>query len=235
MKNSVNITSIYNNGKYLAKNADWHASDSPWKAIQIDKIIKRNKVELKFICEVGCGAGEIINQLSLKSYYSQSKFFGYEISENAFKLCIEKSSERVSFFKEDLIKLDKKFDIVLCIDVFEHIENYIGFLRALREKGKIKIFHIPLDLSFNSLIRGGLMKSREELGHLHHFTPDTALATLSDCGYEIIDTMYTPHFDFPPKSLKNRIARLPRKILYSISAKLMSTVLGGTSMMVLAK
>ena len=74
-----------------------------------------------------------------------------------------------------------------------------------------KIFHIPLDLSVSALLRGMLIYNRNSVGHLHYFTSDTAIATLTDCGYEIVDTMYTPSFaDLPSKSWKAKLIKLPR-------------------------
>jgi SAM-dependent methyltransferase len=232
----VKITSRYMDGDYLSKNSDWHVEDSPWKAVQIDKIISRNSLSPNTICEVGCGAGEILKQLSLMQQYNEVHFSGYEISDDAYELCKQRTSKRLTFYKKDLKEDEKIFDILLCIDVFEHVENYMGFIRGLKEKGKLKVFHIPLDLSVSTIIRGGLMYGRDSVGHLHYCTPDTAIATLTDCGYEIIDTMYTPSFaDLPSKSWKAKLIKLPRHILYKISAKLLSTLIGGVSLMVLAK
>ncbi len=236
MNGDIKITSRYSDGDYLSKNSDWHVEDSAWKAIQIDNIIKRNKLNPKTICEVGCGAGEILRQLSLKSTYAQVDFTGYEISDNAFELCGTRSAERLTYLKKDLLEDDQQYDITLCIDVFEHVENYMGFLRKLREKGKFNIFHIPLDLSVIALLRGRLMYGRNSVGHLHYFTPDTAVATLNDCGYKIIDIMYTPSFaDLPSTSWKASLIKFPRHILYNFSPKLLSTLMGGLSLMILAK
>lgn len=236
MNKDLKITSRYNDGCYLAENPDWHIKDSPWKARQIDKIINRNKLSPRTICEAGCGAGEILRQLSLKPAYSEVSFTGYEISDNAFELCQTRSSERLTYFKKDLLEEEKRYDIILCIDVFEHVENYMGFVRGLKEKAEFKIFHIPLDLSVSALLRGTLINGRNSIGHLHYFTPDTAIATLTDCGYEIIDTMYTPSFaELSTESWKAKFIKLPRYILYKVSPKLLSTLIGGVSLMVLTK
>ncbi len=236
MKGDVKITSRYSDGKYLSKNPDWHVEDSPWKANQIDKIIKLNKLNFESICEVGCGGGEIIKQLSMKSNYAKVEFFGYEISDDAFEICSTREAERLHYFKDNLLKINKKYDVLLCIDVFEHVENYMGFLKTLKAKGEYKIFHIPLDLSVSSLVRGRLIQTRESVGHLHYFTPDTALATLIDCGYEVLDTMYTPSFaDLPTKTWKEALLKFPRLFIYKLSPRLLSTFLGGISLMVLAK
>lgn len=236
MSKDFKITSRYNDGDYLAKNSDWHVEDSPWKAKQIDKIITRNDLCPKTICEVGCGAGEILKQLSLKPKYNEVEFTGYEISDNAFELCKSRASKRLTYLKKDLLEDEKRYDILLCIDVLEHVENYMGFLRGLKEKGGLKVFHIPLDLSVSAILRGRLMHGRNSVGHLHYFTPDTAIATLTDCGYEIVDTMYTPSFaDLPSKSWKAKLIKIPRHALYKVSPKKLSTLINGVSLMVLAK
>ncbi|SDD60878.1 class I SAM-dependent methyltransferase [Rhodospira trueperi] len=236
MHDSTKITSRYNDGDYLAKNEDWHVADSPWKADQIDRIIKRNGITLSSICEIGCGAGEVLRQLSLKTAYEKVEFYGYEISDDAFALCTTREADRLHYYKKNLLDLEEKYDALLCIDVFEHVEDYIGFLKLLKSKGNYKVFHIPLDLSVLSLIRGRPLYFRESVGHLHYFTPDTAIATLSDCGYEIIDVMHTPWFaEQPSKTVKAKLAKTLRSVLYKASPKLMSTWLGGSSLMVLAK
>ena len=55
---------IYNDGTYLKNNPTWHEEHSPWKAGEIKEIIERNSLAPKQVCEVGCGAGGIISQLS---------------------------------------------------------------------------------------------------------------------------------------------------------------------------
>ncbi len=234
---SINASERYNDGVYLQNNQSWHVEDSPWKAEQIDKIFSRNNLKVENVCEVGCGAGEILKQLSQKPSFDGVKFLGYEVSQDAFELCKERESDSVSFKLSDILnETEVSYDLLLCIDVFEHVDNYMAFLRSIRTKSEYKIFHIPLDLSVNSLLRNRLIYSRNSVGHLHYFTPTTALATLEDCGYDIVDSMFTASFaDLPPKTLKAKAAKLPRHILYKLSPMVMSTLLGGCSLMVLAK
>ena len=85
---------------YLKRNPDWHVTDSPWKAKQIVKMIKKNHLDAKRIAEVGCGAGEILNQLH-HTLEGNINFFGYEIALDAFKLCESRKKDRLSFFNED--------------------------------------------------------------------------------------------------------------------------------------
>jgi hypothetical protein len=225
---------IYLDETYLDNNPTWHVEDSPWKAEQIQKMLLNHNIKPKTICEVGCGAGEILKQLSKKS--PSTSLYGYELSPQAFELCKSREDEKVKYFMENLLDKDEHFELLLCIDVFEHVEDYIGFLKQLKQKANNHIFHIPLDITVSSVLRNTMMSARQSVGHLHYFTPETALATLKDSGYEIVDYFFTPSFDdLPSKTLKSKIARLPRKMLYAISPKLMVKLLGGCSLLVLTK
>jgi SAM-dependent methyltransferase len=228
---------MYTQGEYLEKNPTWHVEDSSWKAKNIVKIIERNRLQFNSICEIGCGAGEILNQLYILMPNSVS-FAGYEISPQAFELCQQRKKERLQFHLKNLLQDDKAyFDMVLAIDVVEHVEDYFGFLRNLRKKGKYKIFHIPLELSVQGLLRGSVLpRERQCCGHIHYFTKETLLETLIDTGHEILDYFYTAaSVDLPAKSFNSLLAKLPRKILYKFSEDLAVRILGGYSLMVLTK
>lgn len=122
------------------------------------------------------------------------------------------------------------------MDVFEHIEDYLGFLKKCKNKAVNLIFHIPLDISIQVILRNKLISRRESAGHLHYFTKETALATLEDSGYEIIDYCYTEGaIEQPSKTLKGKLAILPRKIMFMINENLAEKLIGGFSLLVLAK
>jgi cyclopropane fatty-acyl-phospholipid synthase-like methyltransferase len=230
--------SIYRSGEYLEKNPTYHVEDSPWKAQQILKMMRRHHLllEARTICEIGCGAGEILKQLQAHLPLT-TELYGYEISPQGFSLCSGRANERLRFYCEDLLSSEAgPFDLLLCIDVFEHVEDYFGFLRKLRPKARQQIFHIPLDLSAQSVARAGpVMLERAEVGHLHYFMKETALATLRDTGYEVLDWFYTPGALNNPRSIKARLASLPRKICSLVNQDLTVRVLGGYSLMVLTR
>jgi hypothetical protein len=228
--------SVYETGEYLERNPTYHVEDSAWKAAQVLRMIKRHDLRPQSVCEVGCGAGEILKQLQA-SMPAEVQFYGYEISPQAFALCRQRENEQLRFFCQDLLgSNDHRFDLLLCLDVFEHVEDYLGFLRGLREKADYKIFHIPLDLSVQWLWRSTpIMREREQAGHLHYFTKETALATLADSGYEVKDWFYTPGAIANPRSVKAKLASLPRRILSVANQDLVVRILGGYSLLVLAR
>jgi hypothetical protein len=167
----------------------------------------------------------------------ETRFFGYEISPQAFALCQPRENDRLRFFCTDLIAAETPvFDLLLCLDVFEHVEDYFAFLRGLRGKATDKIFHIPLDLSVQWLWRRQpILREREQAGHLHYFTKETALLTLRDTGYEVVDWTYTAGAIAHPRSVKAKLASWPRRVLFSLNQDLVVRVLGGYSLLVLAR
>lgn len=228
------VTNIYQDGTYLRNNDSWHVEDSPWKASHIAAILARNAVHPKSICEVGCGAGEVLRQVSMK--LPDAACVGYELSPQAFELCKTRESGKVSYRLENILDKDVFYDCLLCIDVFEHVEDYMGFVRALKPKAAWKVFHIPLDLSVWAIVRSSMMSSRRIVGHLHYFVQETAIATLTDCGYEIVDGFYTKALDdFPARTLRAKIMRFPREILFMVAPDLAARLMGGYSYMVLAR
>jgi hypothetical protein len=125
----------------------------------------------------------------------------------------------------------------MAIDVFEHVPDYIGFLRSLRDRAIYKLFHIPLDMSVQMLLRPGLFgRVREDLGHIHYFSKESALDTLKDCGYDVIDWDYT-HWsrELAKLPLRTRLANVPRALFGSINPDLAVRLFGGASMMVLTR
>ncbi|MGR3179734.1 MAG: class I SAM-dependent methyltransferase [Candidatus Anammoxibacter sp.] len=230
------MADIYKDGAFLNKNPTWFVEDSPWKAKQIIRIIERNSLNPSSICETGCGAGEILRQLS-EQLDNKIQFDGYEISPQAYNLSKERANSNLAFYNNDLFDNEKVFyDIVMAIDVLEHVDDYLGFLRKLKTKGAYKIFHIPLEISVHNILRNFLTTSRKEFGHLHYFNKETALATLAYAGYEIIDYFYTlAQLELPSRSFMAKLFKLPRKLLFQMNKDFAVRVLGGVSLIVLAK
>jgi hypothetical protein len=79
------------------------------------------------------------------------------------------------------------------------------------------------------------LKRRELYGHIHYFTKETALATLKDAGYELLDYFYTPRCIELAKETVLKIARLPRRVCFAIHQDLTVRILGGYSLLVLAR
>jgi hypothetical protein len=231
----TNLDKIYLDGSYLNQNQTWHSEDSQWKSEQIENLLKRNSIIPESICEVGCGAGEVLNQLS--NIYIESQLTGFEVSPQAFELSKSRESRRVHFVLGDIFDNYDNYDILLCLDVFEHVPDYLGFISNLRKRARYKVFHVPLDISVLSVLANRMTNSRASMGHLHYFTAQSALNTIEDCGYKIIDSFYTQGFLRHSRSRKfiSRLALFPRKLLYFISPDFSVRIFGGCSLIILAE
>ncbi len=227
--------SIYSDGVYLKNNPTWHSEDSAWKARQVMNMLDRNKRCVpRSVCEVGCGAGHVLVELQNR-LPKPTVFSGYEISPDAFKMSLPKANESLSFHLLDFCQFKgQPFDLLLALDVVEHVSDYLGFLRDLRDKAHYVMFHIPLELTVHSLMRGVLMLNRKTYGHLHHFTKETALATLRDCGYKLLDWFYTPSVvDAAQPGIKFGVSSLLRRTGLRIAPDESVLLLGGYALMVL--
>jgi len=232
-------SNIYINGEYFENNPTWDIEDSPWKANIINAIIERNRISFNDIVEVGCGAGGILTCLSEKNPHIQT-LKGFDISPQAIMLAEKRKSERVNFYLDDFINnnLSTNVDVVLVIDVLEHISDYYGFLEKLKHKAKYFVFHIPLDLSCRTILKPHIMlQQRESVGHLHYFSEEMVWWFLKDSGFLIIDWEYTkPITDIKKSgSLKQYIKKKLRNFSYGINKKISVKLWGGYSLMILAK
>ena len=226
----------YLDGTYLQQNPDWHISDSPWKVRQILRILNRNQIVPKTIYEAGCGAGEVPRLLQ-QSLQPDCEFWGTDISAQAIALCRPRANEKLHFALSQYPPWDRTFfELAMAIDVVAHIEDYRGFLRKLKSSGIYKLIHFPLDISVQHLLREkSMVRRRREHPHLHYFSKRTATFVLEDLGYHIIDWFYTPRMIDIPQHVRGRLLRLPRKLLFAIHPDFAVNVLGGFSLLVLAK
>lgn len=226
----------YLDGTYLQQNPGWHVADSPWKVQQILRILNRNQIVPRTIYELGCGAGEILRVMQ-QSLDATCELWGTDVSPVAIELCRARANERLHFaLSEDEMQGRKFYDLAMAIDVLAHVEDYRGFLRKLKSRAKYKLLHIPLDISVQHVLREkSMIRNRQHHPHLHYFSKCTAMFALTDLGYEIIDWSYTPRMIDIPRHWRGRLLRLPRSVLFALHRDLAVNVLGGFSLMVLAK
>ena len=160
---------------------------------------------------------------------------GFDVARHAIDMARERATDALEYRCEDAAASPECFDLMLFIDVVEHVEDPIGFLRALRPKAEWTVLHIPLDLSVQSVLRPGrLLHARRRVGHLHYFAagarpwpPSRTLATR--CGRRVSRPRMP---ELPMPSLKARAVRLPRRYLPPAFA---ARTLGGFSLMILAE
>jgi len=240
MQNIIMIESRYLDGSYLFENPDWDREDSPWKASMIFSILSKNNIHPKTICDVGCGTGDVL--ISLIKNYPFTNMIGYDISPQLPKYWVKHKKDNhekaIEFYLGDFHEMNQSiFDVLLLLDVFEHIRDPYSFLEKSKYFAPFFIFHIPLDLSVISVLRKNpLIFARKKVGHLNFYSKDLAIRTLMDSGYDIIEWEYTNAFlNSPNRSFKTRLLSIPHRIIAIFNKDFAVRLFGGETLLVLAK
>lgn len=224
----------YIEGRYSEDHATWHDEDADWKAAQIAQFLRDEAVVPKSICDLGCGTGGVLAELGRA--LPGVELVGYDISPHAVALAGEKHPG-IDVRIGGVADVSERFDLVMLVDVFEHVEDYLGFLRSIFPLCNRLLCHIPLEMTAMMVARERpMLEARREFGHLHYFSKATALATLEDAGFDVVSSRYTPaSVDFPSLTPRMKIAKWPRKIGFRFAPDLAVRILGGYSLLVLAR
>jgi SAM-dependent methyltransferase len=222
------------NGSYFQKHPTWHTEYSSWKAEKIYHFLQRNNLHPKRIGEVGCGAGEVLKQLQLKME-PDVRFWGWDIAPPAIEMARTRENERLKFALADVGAIETPpLDLLLALEVVDHVENYLGFMRMLKSRAALKLFSFSLDISAQSALRpGAFLQRRNVHSHLHHFNSETALSALEYTGFEILDWCNPPNL--PSASTLATLAKPIRTVMHSLAPGLTVRMLGGYSLLVLAR
>jgi hypothetical protein len=214
----------------------WAQEQADWKADQILRMFRRHNIFPKDACEVGVLSKIIIEKLQGK-LGSSSRIWGHEVPLQDLELNDCRADPVLRRFLDEIqTEHPSAFEVFIALDVMEHIEDYHGFLRAVRPMGAYKLFHLPMDLTVQTIMRPkALMRRRDTFLHISYFTKETIIRTLQDTGYEVIDSFYTPWRIQFAKELTGRLMKIPRQLLFAISPDAAVRYLGGYSLMILAK
>jgi len=231
----------YSSGKYLNDLGHWHESDSEWKAGEVYKILHQNGLTPQSVVDLGCGAGQVLVHLQ-RAMSDNVELAGYDISPQAIERARRYENTRLRFYATDFLKEETaRCDVLTVLDVFEHVPDYLGFLRQLLNRAEWFVFHIPIDLALQSMNHqsAAILRKRHLYGHLHAFTREMALATLQDAGYEIVDDFYTNDHEIDNSQwsggLRQRMVYLIRRGLYRIKPNLAVLLFRSFNVMVLAR
>lgn len=233
----MSFEDIYRTGTYQEMAPSWHVEESAGKAEEIARLLRGHRLTPHSICEVGCGAGEVLRKLQV-ALPDDCELTGYDISPQAIELARQRENEQLHVYLGDFRTDDTgTYDMLLVLDVLEHLEDYYAFLRSLKARGTYKVFFFPLDLSVQSVIRPhGLLHTRDAYAHLHYFTKETAIRALQDTAYEVLDAVYTADaLNSPTSEVGRRLLKLPRKVAFALNHDLAVHLLGGYRLLVLAQ
>lgn len=186
----------------------WHVGKKHL-VLELVKKYKPNNSNMN-ILEIGCGTGEIAQSLN-----EFGKIYVNDISATALDYCKQKGIENViegDISIMNLTEYENYFDIVLALDVLEHIqddEETIRKIYKLLKPNGLFIINVP---AYKFLWSG----HDEALQHKRRYTSYEITQKLKDAKFKIINKSHFVFFAFPViatvKFLSNFLARrsLPR-------------------------
>lgn len=120
--------------------------------------------------------------------------FGLEFDERKIAFAI---TQGISLGRFDLIEHNAPYDVFMCNQVLEHLDQPRKALLELHrflKNGAVGFVSVPNFSTENmdresEAIKTGVVFSKDidPLGHLNYFTPENLRKLLEDCGYEIIN------------------------------------------------
>jgi len=231
------ILNFYLSGEYYRNNPTWDASDTDWKFGKLVKpletILPQKSAQ---IVEIGCGSGELLKKLS--SHWPEHQFKGFDIAPDAKRFWNHQNSN-LSFAVGDFLAEppSQPADVVLLIDVLEHLADPVTFLERLSPYSKYIMVHLPLDMTVvNILFDQRILRLRDSIGHIHYFTKAIGEKLILEGGYKVLDSFYSRAWkDSPNLSSMGKALRLVRAVLSSIDADRNAKILGGETLLITAR
>lgn len=154
-------------------NYEKHTSKNPLKKILIENFFKTvlnqlQNLSIENVLDVGCGEGFTLNKL--KKNNIGKKYLGIDYSKTAIEIG-KRLYPELDLKTGDIYKLefkDNSFDLVICSEVLEHLENPLKALKELiRVSGKYILLSVPNEPLFQLF---NFTQWGKDIGHINHWT-----------------------------------------------------------------
>ncbi|MDP3989563.1 MAG: methyltransferase domain-containing protein [bacterium] len=164
--------------EYIEKNSDLHNSDVSSKVSVINRLLPKIPIKIDSVVDVACGSGKIL--LEITKGLDIKKSMGIDISKNMIEVAKTNDLEKiVEWINDDVYQVQRSdFDLVLAVDILEHIEKDIVLLNHIKKLGRFVILKVPIEKNIlNNLIKilsFGYVDEQKytelKYGHIHHYS-----------------------------------------------------------------
>lgn len=227
----------YRSGAYASANPDWHEADAPHKAAAVASLLRWAGASPRTVVDVGCGTGAVLRHLraALHRDWPRTTWEGFDVAPEAIRRARQREGEAISYVEGDFLESERRADLVLCLDVVEHVADDEAFLRALRGRADQFVFRLPLDLSVLDVLRPRRLRAyRRDYGHRHFWTRAMAEDLLRATGYRIVHARYD-RVPPPAAGPRGRTVDAVRRAAVAAVPRGAVALLGGFSWLVLAE
>lgn len=181
----------------LDRQSEWLRRSAKQKVDTVCRLLARNRVQPETILEIGCGTGAVVAELQQRKI-AQS-YYAVDYSSEAIEF-LKKNIPNVHTVVGDVMDCSeffsgKKFDVIICSHVLEHLEEPEAFLASLSNlEWKHLCVEVPLENLYFGRIKARFQdRSRHPAGHVQFFDKSAFLQMFSGTGLNIMDEqVYAP-------------------------------------------
>jgi SAM-dependent methyltransferase len=189
--------------------------------IREDIVRRVGDLDVRTVLDVGCGSGENLAALAETGRYELS---GVDISKEGVELTRKRlpSAHLVAVLNVEETSLPEKFDLVMSIQVVEHIVDDVAALRNMAAMARRYIFV--------STLAGRMRASELMTGHVRNYTAVELRRKLELVGLRVVDVrgwgfpFYSPLYRSaielipggPPAGPAGALSRLGARALYQV-------------------
>ncbi|MDA0747449.1 MAG: class I SAM-dependent methyltransferase [bacterium] len=145
-----------------------------------------NHIPYRSLIDIGCGNGALLRELPLDT--TQIHICGVDFSEVAVRLAQQQTPGQFHCLDIQNTSLQETFDVGICSEVLEHLDNDEAALSNIRTMCKQVIITVP---------SGPLGPSSAAMGHVRHYTKESLTQKLTQAGFTVcqIRAWGTPFHD----------------------------------------
>ena len=136
------------------------------KAIGLKKITDKNKINVSALCDCGAGSGIFLEELS--KIFNNVKFSAIEPGKSSSKILRKKGIETLEKNVEDAKEWYNKFDFVVSLEVFEHVQSPEKFVHSIYELLKYKGYCLVTSLGYEGFDILTLGEKSNSISPPHH-------------------------------------------------------------------
>lgn len=237
--NSESVKDFYTGEGYIEKNPDLHEADSPWKISVllpfVDEFAKQHRGDVVSILDVGGGAGVILRELSryLANRHGKSvKKYALDLSPGMLEVQKKNNPDMIETYARDIAHTglaDTSIDLVLMIDVLEHVTDVEQVLVEIRRIARYSIFKVPLEdtLYYHAMdvVTRGAFRKRiiAQIGHINVFSAESLRGVLRQQLGQIQKERFANAYDYlltTKQTVFNRLFNMLGALVYRLSPSL---------------
>lgn len=170
--------------EYYSSHYDVTRYFSPITEKRYNELLDKFEAERKTnkILDIGAGYGFFLEVAKKRGW----EVYGTEVTEEAIKLCENKGITMLEGTLESINFGELQFDVVVCIEVLEHLNTPKSFTQKVHELLRSDGLFYLTTPNFDNVLRYWLKERYDVIGypnHLCYYTPKTLRKLMIDAGF----------------------------------------------------